>query len=192
MKQRKLKIRRVPILALAVAAIVVPTAQARHEITSGAVSPSSSYKLEIRSEGVKQLSNMTLPSAAFSSPYWDALELKSTATKQVGGLTLSSTAYSSPYWDALELKSTATKQDGSVSLPSKAYSSPYWNALELRSKGMNERYVESQGAVSQTVSSSNGFNWSDAGIGAGTAFGSAMVLLGAVIAGRRRKSQLAV
>jgi hypothetical protein len=36
------------------------------------------------------------------------------------------------------------------------------------------------------VSSSDGFNWSDAGIGASVAFGAALLLLFTVIVGRRR------
>jgi hypothetical protein len=42
--------------------------------------------------------------------------------------------------------------------------------------------------VVQTSSSSDGFNWSDAGIGASIAFGTALMLLMAVILGRRFRS----
>ena len=44
-------------------------------------------------------------------------------------------------------------------------------------------------SVVQTSSSSDGFNWSDAGIGASIAFGTALMLLMAVILGRRFRSR---
>ena len=44
-------------------------------------------------------------------------------------------------------------------------------------------------SVVQTSSSSDGFNWSDAGIGASIAFGAALMLLMAVILGRRFRSR---
>jgi hypothetical protein len=44
-------------------------------------------------------------------------------------------------------------------------------------------------SVVQTTTSSDGFNWSDAGIGASIAFGAALMLLMAVILGRRFRSR---
>lgn len=44
-------------------------------------------------------------------------------------------------------------------------------------------------SVVQTSSSSDGFNWSDAGIGASIAFGTALMLLMAVVLGRRFRSR---
>ena len=44
-------------------------------------------------------------------------------------------------------------------------------------------------SVVQTSSSSDGFNWSDAGIGAAIAFGVALMLLMAVVLGRRFRSR---
>ena len=44
-------------------------------------------------------------------------------------------------------------------------------------------------SVAQTTTSSDGFNWSDAGIGASIAFGAALMLLMAVILGRRFRSR---
>ena len=43
-------------------------------------------------------------------------------------------------------------------------------------------------SVAQTTTSSDGFNWSDAGIGASIAFGAALMLLMALILGRRFRS----
>jgi hypothetical protein len=44
-------------------------------------------------------------------------------------------------------------------------------------------------SVVQSASSSDGFNWSDAGIGAAIAFGTALMLLMAVVLGRRFRSR---
>ena len=44
-------------------------------------------------------------------------------------------------------------------------------------------------SVVQTTTSSDGFNWSDAGIGASIAFGAALMLLMAVVLGRRFRSR---
>lgn len=44
-------------------------------------------------------------------------------------------------------------------------------------------------SVAQTTTSSDGFNWSDAGIGASVAFGAALMLLMAVVLGRRFRSR---
>jgi hypothetical protein len=44
-------------------------------------------------------------------------------------------------------------------------------------------------SVVQTSSSSDGFNWSDAGIGASIAFGTALMLLMALVLGRRFRSR---
>ena len=44
-------------------------------------------------------------------------------------------------------------------------------------------------SVVQTSSSSDGFNWSDGGIGAAIAFGTALMLLMAVLLGRRFRSR---
>jgi hypothetical protein len=44
-------------------------------------------------------------------------------------------------------------------------------------------------SVAQTTTSSDGFNWSDAGIGASIAFGAALMLLMAIILGRRFRSR---
>jgi hypothetical protein len=66
------------------------------------------------------------------------------------------------------------------------------NALVLRSQGMNERYGHSQSQPSsqEIVSSEGGFDWSDAGIGAGVVLGSVMVI-GAAGLSRRRHSHVA-
>jgi len=44
-------------------------------------------------------------------------------------------------------------------------------------------------SVVQTTTTSDGFNWSDAGIGASIAFGTALLLLMAVVLGRRFRSR---
>jgi hypothetical protein len=170
MKQRKRKIWRLPILALALAAIVAPTAQGRPLSKSGTVITSSSS-----------------PSQSYSPQARYALEVRSEAMNRLYG----HSASSSPY--ALELRSEALKRLRSEASTSHSYSPQALYALELRSEAMNGRYSELQGKDSRTaVASSSGFDWSDAGIGAGTAFGAAFVLLGGLLVARRRKGQLAV
>ena len=44
-------------------------------------------------------------------------------------------------------------------------------------------------SVVQTTTTSDGFNWSDAGVGASVAFGAALMLLLAVVLGRRFRSR---
>jgi hypothetical protein len=66
------------------------------------------------------------------------------------------------------------------------------NALVLRSQGMNQQYGHSQSQPSskEIVSTGGGFDWSDAGIGAGVVLGSVMVI-GAAGLSRRRQSHVA-
>jgi len=66
------------------------------------------------------------------------------------------------------------------------------NALLVSSQGMNQRYGHSQSQPSseEIVSTGGGFDWSDAGIGAGVVLGSVMVI-GAAGLSRRRQSHVA-
>jgi hypothetical protein len=66
------------------------------------------------------------------------------------------------------------------------------NALLVRSQGMNQQYGQSQSQPSseEIVSTGGGFDWSDAGIGAGVVLGSVMVI-GAAGLSRRRQSHVA-
>jgi hypothetical protein len=96
-----------------------------------------------------------------------------------------------------------------VSVQSPAYSSAYQAKVEaLRYQAMARAYLNNPGTVSAAgvvnprhsalsslsvpvprATSSNGFNWSDAGIGAAVAFGAALMLLMAVVLGRRFRSR---
>lgn len=53
----------------------------------------------------------------------------------------------------------------------------------------NAKHTAYPVSVSQTTTTSDGFNWSDAGIGASIAFGAALMLLIAVVLGRRFRSR---
>ena len=97
----------------------------------------------------------------------------------------------------IELRTFATSQQygeiRSESL-SKLQSAESLGALAVRSEGMNQKYGRSQsqsGSNAVVSTSDSGFGWSDAGIGAGVAFGSAM-LVGAVALSRRRHTHVAV
>jgi hypothetical protein len=90
-----------------------------------------------------------------------------------------------------------------------AYSPAYQAKVEaLRYQAMARAYLNNPGTVSAAgvvnprhtalsslsvpvsqTTSSNGFNWSDAGIGAAVAFGAALMLLMAVVLGRRFRSR---
>jgi len=97
----------------------------------------------------------------------------------------------------IELRTFATSQQygeiRSESL-SKLQSAESLGALAVRSEGMNQKYgrTRSQSGSNAVVSTSDsGFSWSDAGIGAGVAFGSAM-LVGAAAVSRRRQTHVAI
>jgi hypothetical protein len=97
----------------------------------------------------------------------------------------------------IELRSFAPSQQygeiRSESL-SKLQSAETLGALAVRSEGMNQKYGQfrtestSKDVVGPT---SGGFDWSDAGIGAGVAFASAL-LVGAAGLARRRQTQVLV
>jgi len=53
----------------------------------------------------------------------------------------------------------------------------------------NAKHTAYPVSVVQSTTSSDGFNWSDAGIGASLAFGAALMLLMAVVLGRRFRSR---
>jgi hypothetical protein len=96
-----------------------------------------------------------------------------------------------------------------VPVQSPAYSSAYQAKVEaLRYQAMARAYLNNPGTVSTAgvvsqrhsalsslsapvtrTTSSNGFDWSDAGIGAAVAFGAALMLLMAVVLGRRFRSR---
>ena len=76
---------------------------------------------------------------------------------------------------------------GTTQTDVQGYSTQALRALTLRSEGMNVRYQP------QVVSvRSDGFDWTDAGIGAGVAFGASMVLISGVMVSRRRQAHLSV
>jgi hypothetical protein len=74
-----------------------------------------------------------------------------------------------------------------------------WNAMAKAYEGpgitaagaalSNAKHTAYPVSVVQTTNSSDGFNWSDAGIGASIAFGAALMLLMAVVLGRRFRSR---
>jgi uncharacterized protein (TIGR03382 family) len=96
----------------------------------------------------------------------------------------------------IELRTFATSQQyseiRSESL-SKLQSAESLGALAVRSEGMNQKYGQTQSEPSSAVvlTSDSGFSWNDAGIGAGVAFGLAM-LIGAAALSRRRRAHVAV
>jgi len=146
MKQQKRKIWRVSILAFAVAAIVVPAAQAKTLNQSGGTySGQSRYTLEVRSESMKRLPAQS----ASSSPY---VEVRTEALNRLRNR----------------------------------------YGLEVRSEAMNRLDGQPQGTQTAQTVSKIGFDWSDAGIGAGIAFGVAFLGLGTLFLTRQRKGQLAV
>jgi hypothetical protein len=82
-----------------------------------------------------------------------------------------------------------------AAVQSAAYAPQQLHALQLWSQGMNERYgitghkttTVSSTAPPLLASSSNGFSWGDAFIGAATTLATALVLAFAVIAARRTR-----
>ena len=74
----------------------------------------------------------------------------------------------------------------------KAMAKAYENSPGITAAGAalsNAKHSAYPVSVVQTTTSSDGFNWSDAGIGAAIAFGAALMLLMAVILGRRFRSR---
>ena len=73
-----------------------------------------------------------------------------------------------------------------------AMAKAYENSPGITAEGAalsNAKHSAYPVSVAQTTTSSDGFNWSDAGIGASIAFGAALMLLMAVILGRRFRSR---
>jgi len=184
MKQRRKKNLKPLIIAFAAMAVAAPTAQAKPvpspETTRAAGTTTSSASYHVR---------------------W-AQEARSALNK------VSSQSYSPQALKALSLRSEA--MNARYQSQSQSYSPQALKALTLRSEGMNVRYqqpvtrpddrtgVRGPGVgkigTPQLVSvNSNQFDWTDAGIGAGTAFGASIVLIGALMASRRRhQGELAV
>jgi hypothetical protein len=81
-----------------------------------------------------------------------------------------------------------------TAIESSAYSPQQLHALQLWSQGMNERYgvshrttTVSSSSAPLLVSSSDGFNWGDAFIGAALTLATAIVLFVAAVASRRMR-----
>jgi hypothetical protein len=175
MKQRKKKIWRGAALALAVAGIAAPVAQARPHIESWGTASSASSS---HSYPAAALRGLALRSEAMNQRYAEIRsesQSKTMSPQELRALTLRSQGMNQRY---AEIRSESQ---------SKTLSPQELRALTLRSEGLNQRY----GSGSVVVSSSDGFDWSTAGIGAGAVVGTAM-LIGAMAVSRRRRGQLAV
>ena len=73
-----------------------------------------------------------------------------------------------------------------------AIAKPYENSPGITAAGAalsNAKHTAYPVSVVQATTTSDGFNWSDAGIGASVAFGAALMLLLAVVIGRRFRSR---
>lgn len=173
MKQRRRKTMRGLILALAVAAVVTPVAQARIDSERSQVA--------------------TPVSSAYSPQAFKALEQRSVALNQKYHLGTFDPAYR-----ALLLRSQAMnawyRQHSSTPVIPDAFSRELTKAQSLSTtiRHADDRAgVRGPGTVQtpQLVSSSSGgFDWGDASIGAGTAVGVALILVSGVALIRRSQS----
>lgn len=156
--------------------------------------------------------------AGFTASTAQARPLSKWGTDPTG--TSAAASYTPQQLRALELRSQGMN-DRYVSATA-SYTPQQLRALELRSQGMNERYISAMaatpkltpdqlrtlvmrfqgtnvgfgltGSTSSTpvVSTSDGFNWGDAFVGAAATFGTAIVLVAAFTAIRRREQPLGV
>jgi hypothetical protein len=167
MRRRYFQLRRIA-LGLAFAAVAVPTAQAKPVPWTPAPNQPVASEISVQSPGS---------------------QLGATTVKLSGAALVNAPA--------------------PVSVQSPAYSSAYQAKVEaLRYQAMARAYLNQPGTISAAgvvnarhsaqssisvpvtqATSSNGFNWSDAGIGAAVAFGAALMLLMAVVLGRRFRSR---
>jgi hypothetical protein len=182
MKQRKGKFRSGIVVVLVAAGITASAAQGRVLLSGGGVDAKSypEIRSESRAKGIELRSFTT-------SPQYGEIRSESLSKLQ--------SAAQGRVAKGIEFRTFATPQQygeiRSESL-SKLQSGQTLGALAVRSEGMNRLYGQTQSGPNAVVSTTDsGFSWSDAGIGAGVAFGSAM-LVGAAALSRRRQTHVAV
>jgi hypothetical protein len=179
MKQRRRKTMKGLILALAVAAVVTPVAQARVDSERSQVSQPVSSK--------------------YSPQALKALTLRSEALNQKYGLTQTETQNTyGPAYRALLLRSVAMnawyRQHPSTPVIPDAFSRELTKSQSVSSavRHADDRAgVRGPGGVQTpqlASTSSGGFDWGDASIGAGTALGIAVGLMSGVALVRRNQS----
>jgi hypothetical protein len=109
------------------------------------------------------------------------------ATPEIqAGLTGSSDAYLTTEVSAYELRNTNIVPPGMTLTDSSAVRSEH----SFGAPGPSAAGATGPQEVAVTVSSSSGFDWSDAGIGASAVFAAALLLLTAVGLNRRHRSRL--
>ena len=173
MKQRRRKTMKGLILAMAVAAVVTPVAQARIDSERSQVA--------------------TPVSSSYSPQAFKALEQRSVALNEKYGL-----GSSDPAYRALMLRSEAMntwyRDHSSTPVIPDAFSRELTKAQSLSGtiRHADDRAgVRGPGTVQtpQLVSSSSGgFDWGDASVGAGTALGVALILMSGIALSRRSQS----
>ena len=188
MSRRYFRIKRIA-LGLAFAAVAVPTAQAKpvswtppqHQPIASQISaqsPGSQLTPETRrwlamakaTDGVASPGSQLTP----ETRRWLAM------AKATDGV-----AYQPPYSPAYQAKVEALRYQAMA----RAYLNNPGTVSTAGTVNARHSALSSLSAPVTQTTSSNGFNWSDAGIGAAVAFGAALMLLMAVVLGRRFRSR---
>jgi hypothetical protein len=167
MSRRYFRIKRIA-LGLAFAAVAVPTAQAKPAPWTPAPRQPVASEISVQSPG-SQLGATTIKLSG-------AALVNAPAPASV-----QSPAYSSAYQAKVEALRYQAMARAYLNNPGTISAS---GAVNSRHTALSSLSVP----VSQTTSS-DGFKWSDAGIGAAVAFGAALMLLMAVVLGRRFRSR---